>query len=213
MFARALTLSLALVSLAHAAPGDPVALRGTLAWPPALGGERFAVVRSDDGRFFYADLTAAQRGGPIAGGARLSVLGVEGARPHEVAAVAIGPGDSVLAPPSDQPSASPPTDAAAPASPPPAPARPEDGRPPERRPEDSRPPERIEGTLESVSDRLLTIRSNGRAVKVDVSKLGANTLQGVKAGDRVTVFAVSEPGRPLTAVGFVHSSGQPAPRR
>jgi hypothetical protein len=186
--------------VADAAPGDPVALRGTLAWPPTLTNDPFAVVRTDDGRFFYADLTGAERGGAIPAGGRLSLLGGEGARPHEVVAVAIGPGDSVLSALPAEPSASPVTEAtpgAAAVTPTPS------------RPADTRLPERIEGTLESVVDRTITIRSGGRAIKVDVSKLGSNVLQGVKAGDPVTVFAIGEPNRPLTAVGFVHTSARP----
>jgi len=200
-----LLLCLAVASAAHAAPGDPVALRGTLAWPPTLANEPFAVVRADDGRFVYADLTAARRGGVMEAGARLSLLGVEGSRPHEVAAVAVGPGDSVVAMPPAEPSASPSTEVATPAAPPAVVTVPS-------APEEARAPERIEGTLESIGDRHLTIRSGGRAVKVDVSKLGAGVLRGVRSGDRVTVFAVSEPGRTLTAVGFVHSSARPPSR-
>jgi hypothetical protein len=208
---RALLLALGLASVAHAAPGDPVALRGTLAWPETLERHPFAVVRLDDGRVFYADLTSVPRQQPIAAGARVSLVGVEGGRPHEVTGVAIGAGDSVVAAPPAGPSASPPpadaTRTAAPAATrieiPAEAARPS-------RPEDSRTPERIAGTLHAVRDRTITIRAGDRAVEVDVSRLGAGALRGVRSGDRVVVFAVGEPDRTLTAVGFVHASGRPS---
>jgi hypothetical protein len=215
-------LALGIASLAHAAPGDPVTLRGTLAWPQTLEAQPFAVVRLDDGRFFYADLSSVQRQGPIAAGARILLLGVEGARPHEVTGVAIGPGDSVVAAPPAAPPAEPaasPATAASPRGDVSTTATPrtraEEGRSlegrsesPERR---SESPERIEGTLASLRNKVLTIRVGDRAVEVDVAKISASALQGVKAGDRVIVFAVSERGQTLTAVGFVHASA-PAPR-
>jgi hypothetical protein len=71
---------------ADANPGDPVTLRGTLAWPAILANEPFLVLRADNGRFYYADVTAAQPRGNTAlrAGDRISFVGVEGARPHEV---------------------------------------------------------------------------------------------------------------------------------
>lgn len=203
-------VALGVASVAHAAPGDPVTLRGTLAWPQTLETQPFAVVRVDDGRFFYADLSAVQRQGAIAAGARVLLLGVEGARPHEVTGVAIGPGDSVVAAPPPEPSASPATAAAPRAAVPPRAAA-EDGRSPEGRSESperrSESPERIEGTMASIRNNVLTIRAGARAVRVDVSKLSASALQGIKTGDRVIVFAVGAPDQTLTAVGFVHASG------
>jgi hypothetical protein len=199
----ALALSLSSTSLALAAPGDPVALRGTLAWPAALGSEPFAVVRGDDGRVYYADLSGAQRRDRVAGGDRISLLGIEGSKPHEVAAVAIGAGDSVLAqmPRLDAP-APPATDAVSPA-PAPAPSAAPAAPPAQEQP---RPTERFEGTLESVADLTIPVKTTaGRTVKVDVSKLGKAVLGAVKPGDRVTVFAVTEPDRTLSAIGFIHA--------
>lgn len=191
-------LCLAVVSNVRAAPGDPVALRGTLAWPSMLVGEPFAVVRGDDGRLVYVELTGAQRNGPIAEGSRLSLLGVEGAKPHEVTTVAIGPGDSVLAglpataPGAPGPAGAPPA-AAAPAAPAPA--------------ADDRPTERIDGTLESLGQTSITVKtSSGATVSIDISRLGTNVLGTLKPGDRVTVLARVAPDRTLSAVGVVHSA-------
>src|SRR5262245_39904169 len=81
---------------AMAAPGDPRAVRGTLEWPTSLSVEAFIVVRGDDGRVYYADVGTARRMStdPIAG--PISLVGVEGNQPHEIAAVVVGAGDSAL---------------------------------------------------------------------------------------------------------------------
>src|SRR3989442_399427 len=100
---------------AHAAPGDPRIVAGTLAWPPILQTEPFAVVRGHDGRFYYADLSrlSLRNTAAIRAGDRVALKGAEGARPHELVAAVIGPENSVLLRPdsgtSVQPSASPPT--------------------------------------------------------------------------------------------------------
>ena len=203
----AVAVILSATSLAAAAPGDPVALRGTLSWPPSLGAEPFAVVRGDDGRVMYADLSGAERRGKIAAGDRISLLGVEGAKPHEVTAVAIGPGDSVLASLPSLRQETPSSGAPA------APVAPEPARPATPA-ADNRPTERLEGTLEAVGDGTVTLKTDaGRTVKVDVSKLGKSVLGGVKAGDRVTVFAVTEADKTLTAIGFIHSTRRSAAPR
>src|SRR5256886_6013912 len=87
---------LLLAGPALAAPGDPRTVRGSLEWPASLSAEPFVVVRGDDGRLYYADVSSAQRmnAGAISG--RISVVGVEGTQPHEVHAVVIGAGDSAL---------------------------------------------------------------------------------------------------------------------
>jgi hypothetical protein len=186
------------VSTGRAAPGDPVAIRGSLVWPPALGAEPFAVIRGDDGRLFYTDLSTAQHRAPLKAGEPLSILGVQGARAHEISVVAVGPGDSVLAGvpalPRPEPAASPVTSAPAPAtSVPPA--------------EERQPWERLEGTVQSIQDPMLTLLTPaGRTVAIDVSRLGKNVLGSVKPGDRVMLFAVAGPDRGLTAVGFVHAA-------
>jgi len=95
-FAVAAAAVLLLAGPAMAAPGDPRSLRGNLEWPASLSAEPFVVVRGDDGRLYYADVSSAQRmnAGAISG--RISIVGVEGTQPHEVAAVVIGAGDSAL---------------------------------------------------------------------------------------------------------------------
>ena len=101
---KALHVALALVLVlvgglvtVWANPGDAVAVRGTLAWPAILANEPFVVVRSDDGRFFYVDVTAARRGNvALRTGDRITVAGVEGPRPYELAATALGPGDTAV---------------------------------------------------------------------------------------------------------------------
>jgi hypothetical protein len=200
-------LCLAVVSNVLAAPGDPVALRGTLAWPPTLTGEPFAVVQGDDGRVVYADLSGAQRRGSISAGGRLSLLGVEGGKPHEVTTVAIGPGDSVLAalPPGA------PGTAPAPTSPPPS-APPAAMRTPPP-PMEDRQTERIEGILETLGDKSITVKtSNGVSVNIDVSRLGTKVLGTLKPGDRVTVLARVAQDKSLTAIGFVHLAPRAEPK-
>src|SRR6266446_5622259 len=74
---------LLLAGPALAAPGDPRTVRGSLEWPASLSAEPFVVVRGDDGRLYYADVSSAQRmnAGAISG--RISIVGVEGTQPHE----------------------------------------------------------------------------------------------------------------------------------
>src|SRR5438093_29276 len=58
-------------------PGDAVAVRGILAWPAILANEPFLVVRADNGRFYYADVTTAERRGTAAlrAGNRVAIVG------------------------------------------------------------------------------------------------------------------------------------------
>ena len=95
----------------EAAPGDPRVVQGTLEWPANLGGEPFVVVRGDDGRMYYADISAAQRRtpGPLSAGTRVTVAGIESVKPHEIAVMSIGAGDT------SSPGFAPPAPAAAPA--------------------------------------------------------------------------------------------------
>jgi hypothetical protein len=197
--------------VASAAPGDPVAMQGTLAWPQALAGEPFLVMRGQDGRAYYVDVSSAQRaaGPALTAGSAMSVVGVEGQKPHEVAAVAVGPGDSVVAslpPARPDPAALPSAVAATPAPAPPAAAP--------RPAEPERPWQRLEGNIRSVSAGEITLETEGgRTARVNVSKLGANVLDGLRSGDRVTLFVVEEADRTLNAVGLVHSTARPAPPR
>src|SRR5690349_9328571 len=120
-----------LVGSALAAPGDPRAVRGSLEWPATLSAEPFIVVRGDDGHSYYADVSHAQRTatGSISG--RISLLGLEGNQPHEIAAVIVGQDDSALAytapsaPAATQGAALAPSPQAVPAAPPAPPAPPQ----------------------------------------------------------------------------------------
>jgi hypothetical protein len=183
------TAGAAVAASGHAAPGDPVALRGTLAWPAALSAEPFVVVRADDGRFYYVDASRAERGQVLRVGERVSVLGIEGSRAWEVAAVALAPGDAALLAPlaTGEPAASPPTEV--------APARP---RPAQLW-------ERIDGTVQALRGHTLAVRAtDGRTVTVDLGRLGAGLGRDLPHGTPVTVFAVSERGRRI-AVGLVRT--------
>lgn len=95
--ATALTLTLLLAGPAFATPGDPRLLQGTLEWPPTLaGGEPFVVLRGDDEHIYYVDVTAARRQGQgvLSAGSRLTLVGLEGTKSHEIVAVAFGSGDA-----------------------------------------------------------------------------------------------------------------------
>ncbi len=201
----AVLIALAVViapAITHANPGDPRVVRGALVWSPGAAGEPFVVVRADDGKYYVADLSAAQSRGTINVGDRISVVGVEGVRPFEVATIVIGAGDSALsatapapAIPStgaaDSPSASPPT-----VTPPVADASPATER-----------TRRIDGKVQSVSSTRLTLRdATGDTVAVDISRLSGDIGSVVQAGDDVTVFATAVEGEDrLVAVGFVHT--------
>jgi len=195
-----IVLAVAVVPIvATANPGDASVLQGTLVWLPGTG-EPFTVVRADDGRHYVVDLSAAQTRGTIGGvGDRVSVVGVEGTRPFEVAAIVIGAGDSALPP-------APPVGAAPPAASPPTMTAP---APPPAAPE--RPWRRIDGKVQSVSDSRLTLRNpDGRTVSVDLSRLTSDARNALRPGDDVTVFATAADGEDrLVAVGFVHA--EPAP--
>jgi hypothetical protein len=188
-------------STAWAGAGDPRVVQGTLAWSPGADGTPFVVVRGDDGRHYVADLSTAQRRGerPIVVGDRVSVVGVEGARPWEVSTVVVGLGDAALA--------ALPLPAAPATTPPGAPGAPAAPAPPRAAPAD-RPWQRIEGTVDSMSGDTLRLRGrDGRNVSVDLSQLKGNTTSALRPGDRATVFVVSGEDQRLVAVGLVQTDG------
>jgi hypothetical protein len=186
--AVALTLSVALGGPVLAAPGDPRLVQGALEWPPALsGGEPFIVVRGDDGRVYYADVMAAQRyvQGTLSAGGHVALLGLEGIKPHEIIAVALGSGDAaalslVLAqatptmlppPPSPGPAAMVPPAQTGSAVPP---VRPEE-KPPA--PGEAGQWVRFRGSVYGVAGSYLYVkRDDGRSVLVDVSKIDPSTV-------------------------------------
>ena len=181
---------------AMAAPGDPRVVQGTLEWPARIGNEPFVVVRGEDGRLYYTDITAAQRrtADPMTSGSRMAVLGVEGARPYEIAAIAIGAGDAAalgLTPSSTITASTPSASASIPS----AAATP--GPPPE-------PLWRVDGTVQSVAGTNVTLRrADARTVTVDVSQLNAETLRALRSGDQVSLFGVPRRDRRLVANGYI----------
>jgi hypothetical protein len=191
---------LLLSSGALANPGDPRVLQGVMAWSPGANGPPFVVVRTDDGRNYVADLSAAQRRGePVNIGDRVSLVGVEGARPWEMTAIVVGSGDSALAalsPAPASPSASPAT--TTPAA-------------PEQPAATARPWRRIHGRVESVADKTLRLRDvDGRSMTVDTSQLIGNVETVLRPGDQATVFVVPADDQRLVAVGFVQTQGSEA---
>jgi hypothetical protein len=206
-FTLAAVAVLLLAGPAVAAPGDPRAMRGNLEWPPALSADPIAVVRGEDGRAYYVDVSTAQRigAGPIAG--RVSIVGVEGLRPHEIAAVAIGAGDdalSTLAPAPGAPSSSIPAAVA----PQPSASVPTVALTP--RPDTANASTatddlwQLQGKVKSVSGREMAIDTpQGQTVRVDVSKLSQWTRDSVRPGDEVKLFGIPQKDRRLVANGFI----------
>lgn len=184
---------------AQAAPGDPRVVQGTLEWPTSVTSEPFVVIRADEGRLYYADISAAQRrtADPLRSGVRVAVLGVEGARPHEVAAIAIGAGDAAslgLMPGTSAQPAAPP---APPSSPPAAIAGADDLW-------------RVDGTVESITGTSVALRTDEpRRVSVDISQLSEQTLAALRPGDRVSLFGVPRHDRRLVANGYIQVESAP----
>jgi hypothetical protein len=191
---------------ALAEPGDPHVVQGTLEWPAAAPADvPFIVVRGDNGRAYCADLTAAQRRMPDAlrAGSRVALLGIEGARPHELTAMVIGAGDASslgLAPAFTRPSSGSPgvtAGARAPGAPPALAAATESMW-------------RVDGIVQSVSGTSVTLRTaDGRTATVDVSNLSQGTLQALRPGEQVSLFGVPRPDQRLVANGYVQSDTVP----
>ena len=191
---RVLILVVAILALssgaALAAPGEPRVVQGTLEWPAAVSSQPFVVIRGDDGRMFYADIASAQRRTPgqLAAGTRVAVLGIEGSRPYEIAAIAIGAGDASslgLVPGGPaEPSASV-AGGSAPAA------------------EDMW---RVEGIVETVNGATVGLRgTDGRTRSVDLSNLSEGTWRALRPGERITVFGQPRDDRRLIANGFIQS--------
>jgi hypothetical protein len=188
----------------HAAPGDPRIVQGTLEWPPALTAEPFVVIRGEDGRVYYADLSTAQRRGAagLTVGARVAALGVEGNQPHELAALAFGAGDAATL---GLPGAPPP--AAALPSPVPAPGP------------GVEPMWRLDGHVRSVAGATVTLRTDeGQTHAVDATSLSTATLRALRPGDRITLFGVVRGDERLVANGYIQTepstpaASPPSPR-
>jgi hypothetical protein len=179
----ALAPVLLLTDLATAAPGDPRLLKGSLEWPATLAAESMAVVRGDDGAFYYVDASTAERlGAPITG--RVSVVGIEGMKAQEISAVIIGSSDSALAA-----LETPAIRGEVAASP---------------RTEVSDDLWRVQGKVQAVSLSDIVVETpDGQSVRVDASKLSAWTRQTLRPGDEVKLFGVPQEDRRLVANGLI----------
>ena len=173
-----------------AAPGEPRVVQGTLEWPAAVSNQPFVVIRGDDGRMFYADIASAQRRTPgqLAAGTRVAVLGIEGTRPYEIAAIAIGAGNAAslgLVPGSSGDSTfSVPGGAPAP----------------------SDEMWRVEGVVEAVTGPTVALRGpDGQMRSVDLSQLNEATWRALRPGERITVFGPPRDDRRLIANGFIQA--------
>ena len=208
---------LLLAGPALAAPGDPRTVRGTLEWPASLSAEPFVVVRGDDGRLYYADVSSAQRmnAGAISG--RISLVGVEGNQPHEVHAVVIGAGDSAqtfvtptVPTPAEAPAGAPSSLPRQAVAPPPPTAVPST-QPPASQPTPVIPRPavgedlwQVQGKVVSVTPREFVVQTKpGDTVRVDVTKLSPWTRDAVRPGDQVKLFGVPQKDRRLVANGFI----------
>jgi type 1 fimbria pilin len=191
---RVLILVLAILALssgvALAAPGEPRVVQGTLEWPATVSNQPCGVIRGADGRTFYADIASAQRrtSGSIAAGSRIAVLGIEGSRPYEIAAIAIGAGDASSLGLVPGGAAEPSVSVAGGSAPP------------------SEDMWRVEGIVETVSGSTVALRgSDGRSRSVDLSQLNESTWRSLRLGDRITLFGAPRDDRRLIANGFIQS--------
>jgi hypothetical protein len=179
---------------ALATPGDPRVVQGAIEWPGQLSAEPFAVVRGDDGRLYYADLGSAQRRTPatLNAGSRVTVVGVEGNRPYEIAAIAIGAGDAASL--GLQPTLAGPHALAPPLA-------------------TAEPPEliwRLDGTVQSVAGKTVTLRTaEARTATVDASPLSESTLRVLRPGDHVSLFGVERADHRLVASGYIQREPVP----
>jgi len=175
---------------------------------------------------------AAQRHvqGTLSAGSHIALLGLEGTKPHEIIAVALGSGEAAAlsfalaqatptTPPMPPP---PPSTAPATAVVPPAPPAGSAAVPPVRR-EERRPARgeegrwvTLRGTVHGVAGpNLFLKRDDGRVVVIDISKLDPSTGPRLRPGAPVTVVAVPG-GNKFQATGFIEtetgtSGSTPAP--
>src|SRR5437764_108558 len=200
MQAFVVLLTVALVLVAHvvavAGPGDPRLVNGVLEWPRTVTNEPFLVVRGDDGVLYYVGIAAARRDGPLAGGARVSVLGLEGRTANETLAPA-PPATAARSAAVAAPIAArrPIVEAiAAPATLPVSAG-------------DDRRWTEISGVVESLVGRTLILRSEEGRVAVDISSLSPSLERMVTPGTMVRVYGVPVEMR-FKAMGFFDPGGR-----
>jgi hypothetical protein len=230
LFAVALALGVVLAGRALAAPGDPRLIQGTLEWPPTLSGsELFVVLRGDDGRTYYADVMAAQRHvqGPVTAGSRMTLLGLEGTKSHEIVAVALGSGEAAAlslalaqatsAAPPPTPSTPPAAAAPPPGTPASAPAGTPASAPPARR-EEGGPARADEGRSVTLRGNVYGIagstlflkKDDGQVAVIDLSKLDPGTASRLRPGSPAAVIAIPI-GNKFQARGFEEVPAAPKP--
>src|SRR5262249_35793404 len=150
----------------------------------------------------------------LSAGSQIAILGLEGTRPYEVLAVALGSGDAAAlslalaqATPTTPPTPPPPPSTPPAGLVPPAPAAPapmpsprlEEGRP--GRGEEGRSLI-LRGTVYGVAGQNLFIKKDdGALVMVDISKLGPSTALRLRTGSPVAVVAIPV-GNKFLATGF-----------
>jgi hypothetical protein len=220
-----LSLTFALASLAHAAPGDPRLVQGVLEWPTKLTAEPFVVIRTEDGRWYYADIKSARRLEPAAltVGARVAVLGTEAARPHEITALAFGSGDAAALALALMPHTSPPKSAAKaePASvaaeprkeqltPVKAmtPSEPKPSASASTRSTDTSRWSELRGTVHAVVDREVVVRvDDGQLVPADLSGLRGVAV-ALKPGSPIVVYGMRGEEK-FQAIGLIQQEIRP----
>jgi hypothetical protein len=141
----------------------------------------------------------------------MSLLGVEGGRPFEIAAVAIGAGDAAIASgtgpaPGDAVSASPPS---APRPRPTQPAASIAAAPSSG--DTSADFWKVEGKIVSVSPREMVLETPwGQRTAVNIENLSPWTRSLVGPGDEVKLFGEDRGERRLVANGFIYLMPPPA---
>jgi len=196
-----LAVMVASASSAHAAPGDARLVQGILEWPASLTVEPFVVVRSEDGRWYYADVKDAKRLGSssVSAGVRVTILGTERTRPHEITALVVGSGDAAtlalgLMPrvtPTPATTSAPTIESSKPSSHAPSPPTSESPRPPSRvlaTPAGVPRWSEVRGTVHSLAGQELVVQTDdGELVPVDLSDLRGAAVS-LTPGSSIVVY-------------------------
>jgi hypothetical protein len=202
-----LALTLASAPSAHAVPGDARLVQGVLEWPATLTVEPFVVVRSDDGRWYYTEVKDAKRVGtvPVGAGGRVTVLGTEGTRPHEITALAVSSGDAAALALALMPRVTPiPVTTSSPTSESPRPSSPAVAKPASAlRWSD------VRGTVHSLAGQELIVRTeDGQLVPVDLSDLRGAAVS-LTPGSSIVVYG-SAGDEKFHAFGLIQQEARPS---